>query len=538
MDSVQDVDFLVIGSGIAGLTYALETAQHGSTLVLTKKDRAESNSNYAQGGIAGVLSDGDDVRLHFEDTMVAGAGLCHPDAVEVLVTEGPERIRELMRLGARFSMEMDTSGRTVLALGREGGHSRNRIVHAVDRTGWEMERTLLSAVKECPNLEILEHYFVIDLALSGTDDARCVGAYALHSASGEIRLFRAKAVLLATGGCGQVYKHTTNPAIATGDGVAMAWRAGARVANMEFIQFHPTSLYHPAGKSFLISEAVRGEGGVLRTADGSTFMENYHPLGALAPRDIVARAIHAERMKRGEPCVYLDVTHLPADFVRSRFPTIYDRCMELALDITTQPIPVVPAAHYMCGGVQTDLVGHTSVDGLYAAGEVACTGVHGANRLASNSLLEAMVYGRRAADAAISAVAQRSLLEACPLRQVGDGPTDDEDVLAKKTLLQNVMNDYVGIVRSDHDLVQALETAKGISAWCSDALRTARPDPDLYELSNMSTVAQLIIRSGLLRKESRGLHYTTDYAQTDDLHSKHDTVLDPTAGGAEAARWA
>jgi L-aspartate oxidase len=526
MDSVHDVDFLVIGSGIAGLTYALETAQHGSTLVLTKKDRAESNSNYAQGGIAGVLSDDDDVRLHFEDTMVAGAGLCHPDAVEVLVTEGPARIRELMRLGANFSMETDASGHTMLALGREGGHSRNRIVHAVDRTGWEMERTLLAAIKCCPTLEILEHYFVSDLAVSGDGQRHCVGAYALHAASGDVQLFRAKAVLLATGGCGQVYRHTTNPAIATGDGVAMAWRAGARVANMEFIQFHPTALFHPAGRSFLISEAVRGEGGILRTADSSTFMENYHPLGALAPRDIVARAIHTERLKRGEACVYLDVTHLSADFLRRRFPTIYERCLQLDLDITRQPIPVVPAAHYMCGGVQTDLDGHTGLDGLYAAGEVACTGVHGANRLASNSLLEAMVFGARAARAAIRTAAD-AIAEAAPLPHEGGTRPPSEDVLKQKLLLQSVMNDNVGIVRNDRDLERALMAVKTITAWVDEALLAHRPDPDLYELRNLTQVAELIIRSGLSRKESRGLHYTIDYPAPDDTHWKHDTVLNP-----------
>ncbi len=532
MESVQDVDFLVIGSGIAGLTYALETARHGSTLVLTKKDRAESNTNYAQGGIAGVLTDDDDVRLHYDDTMVAGAGLCHPDAVQALVTEGPARIQELMRLGARFNMEKDSAGRTVLSLGREGGHSRNRIVHAVDRTGWEIERTLLTAVKDWPNLEILEHYFVTDLAVSGDGSRRCVGAYALQTATGEVCLFRAKAVLLATGGCGQVYRHTTNPAIATADGVAMAWRAGARAANMEFIQFHPTSLYHPNGRSFLISEAVRGEGGVLRTADGSTFMENYHPLGALAPRDIVARAIHAERMKRGEPCVYLDVTHLPPGFVRERFPTIYDRCLQLDVDITRQPIPVVPAAHYMCGGVQTDLDGHTTLDGLYAAGEVACTGVHGANRLASNSLLEAMVFGARAAHAATSSVQDGTYADAAPALPVGSGGGERDETLQQKLLLQNVMNDNVGIVRNNLDLSKARGVAEGIAAWTDDALAVRRADADLFEMRNMAQVAQLIIRAALSRKESRGLHYTTDYPETDDAHWKHDTILDPTQIGA------
>ncbi len=523
VDIADSVDFLVIGSGIAGLTFARLVSGHGKTLILTKKNRAESNSNYAQGGIAGVMSDDDDVRLHAEDTLVAGAGLCHPDAVDILVTEGPERIRELMELGAHFSMAAGSGGSPTLSLGREGGHSRNRIIHAADRTGWECERTLLAAVKDSDDLRILEHYFVLDLALN--DCGRCIGAYALDPATGGVHLFRARATLLATGGCGQVYKHTTNPAIATCDGVAMAWRAGANVANMEFIQFHPTALYHPEGHSFLITEAVRGEGGILRTASGETFMEDYHPLGALAPRDIVARAIHAERLKRGEPCVYLDITHLDADFIRERFPTIYERCLALGIDITRQPIPVVPAAHYACGGVQTNLFGQTTVPGLFAAGEAACTGVHGANRLASNSLLEAMVFGHRAANRAVETDSPDED-DPRPRYQnaVGtDSPTAAE-VARLRANLQSVMNDRVGIVRTTADLDAALEAVQSLGVRVRGLESESHPSPELAELSNLTTVAELILRSALRRKESRGLHYTTDYPESIESE-RHDTVL-------------
>jgi L-aspartate oxidase len=528
MQPAHDVDFLVIGSGIAGLTYALQTSRQGSTLILTKKNRAESNSNYAQGGIAGVMAEDDDVRLHAEDTLVAGAGLCHPDAVDILVNEGPERIRELMALGAHFTMESDAEGHTHLALGREGGHSKNRIVHAVDRTGWECERTMLAAAKDAPNLQVLEHYFVVDLAITETDQGRrCFGAYVMAPGSGEIELVRAGAVLLATGGCGRIYKHTTNPAIATGDGVAMAWRAGATIANMEFIQFHPTALFHPEGKSFLITEAVRGEGGILRALDGSTFMENYHPLGALAPRDIVARAIHAERLKRGDDCVHLDITHLDPNFIRTRFPTIYERCLELGLDITKEPIPVVPAAHYACGGVQTDLYGRTNISGLYAAGEVTCTGVHGANRLASNSLLEAMVFGHRAAEKAVEeltgAKELNSRYDTETSRNTGPVPSE-EQLAALRERLQDVMNDYVGIVRNDQALREALRQVDEVAAQAEQLTSSWKLNPDILELKNMAAVAQLIVRSALYRKESRGLHYTTDYPHPDDRW-KHDTIL-------------
>ncbi|MCC6729651.1 MAG: L-aspartate oxidase [Chthonomonadales bacterium] len=523
MPTVREADYLVIGSGIAGLTFALLTSPHGSTVVLTKKNRAESNTNYAQGGIAGVMADDDDIALHAADTLTAGAGLCHPEAVDVLVREGPARIRDLIGLGARFSTAEGSS----LALGREGGHSRNRIVHAVDRTGWECERALLAASKDRPNLEIAEHLLVVDLAMAS---GRCVGAYALNAATGSVELFRAGAVLLAAGGCGRIYAHTTNPRIATGDGVAMAWRAGAAIANMEFIQFHPTTLYHPHGESFLISEAVRGEGGVLRTADGEAFMARYHPLADLAPRDVVARAIHAERLRRDEPCVYLDVTHLDAAFLRARFPTISRRCAALDIDITRQPIPVVPAAHYMCGGVRTDLDGRTTTAGLYAAGEVACTGVHGANRLASNSLLEAMVFGHRAASAATAAGGRRtSHGRAVPasgewlLSAAGAAGAGESEAVAAR--LRSMMDARVGIVRSDADLDAALAEVQCLQARAEQLCRESGLNAEACETRNMTAVARLVVRSALSRRESRGLHYTTDYPGAGGPEWLRDTVL-------------
>lgn len=535
--TVDSVDFVVVGSGIAGLTFVNQTARHFNTLILTKKDRAESNTNYAQGGIAGVISDDDTFEMHAADTHTAGAGLCRHEAVQTLVTEGPDRIRDLIALGARFSTERDRDGSEHLALGREGGHSRNRIVHAVDRTGWECERALLASVRDLPRLRIVEHCLVIDLALADVDGRKtCVGVYALDSSTGDLRLFLARAVVLASGGCGRIYLHTTNPDIATGDGVAMAWRAGAAVANMEFIQFHPTTLYHPHGRSFLISEAVRGEGGILRTADGETFMHRYHPMGELAPRDIVARAIHAERLSRGEPCVYLDITHLGEDFIRHRFPTIHARCMELGLDIAAKPIPVVPAAHYMCGGVETDLDGRTTLPGLFAAGEVACTGVHGANRLASNSLLEAMVFGHRAAQAAIDDASRSGLPDGMAVvdaadvtvrgggLKAGDEAPPPAVLGAARKHLQAVMNDYVGIVRNDRHLMTADSQVRRFQKETRDLLRVSRRHPDIYELRNMADVARLVVRSALARNESRGLHYNTDHPQTDPEQA-HDTVL-------------
>ncbi|MBN1575452.1 MAG: L-aspartate oxidase, partial [Chitinispirillaceae bacterium] len=399
-------DFLVVGSGIAGLCYAIAASRYGSVLMITKKEDSESNTNYAQGGIACVLDPADSFEQHIRDTLTAGCGLCHEGAVRILVEEGPRRIDELIEWGVRFSKDPQRATAHGLHLGKEGGHSASRIVHAHDLTGKEVETTLLRRVKSLPNINLLEHHCAIDLItehhLCGPATGRrsCFGAYVLDIQSGAICPATSKITCLATGGAGQIYLHTTNPAIATGDGVAMAYRAGAVIADMEFMQFHPTTLFHEHADSFLISEALRGYGAILCRADGSTFMEQYHPLKSLAPRDIVARAIDKEMKKTGDPCVYLDIRQAPAGQTKAHFPHIYERCRSYGIDITRDLIPVVPAAHYMCGGVLVDTRGASSIANLYACGEVSCTGVHGANRLASNSLLEALVFSRRAADEA------------------------------------------------------------------------------------------------------------------------------------------
>ncbi len=518
---MQSYDYLVLGSGSAGLSFALRVCQTGRVALVTKKDRTDSNTNWAQGGIAGVMGPDDNTELHVQDTLIAGAGLCHEEAVRVLVSEGPERIRELMEFGARFNREPGGE----LSLGREGGHSRRRIIHTADLTGKEVERTLVEAVRAHPSITVLEHHYAIDLILQ---DGHCCGAYVLDEAGGGVEAYVAPATLLATGGAGQVYQFTTNPPIATGDGVAMAWRAGAEIADMEFIQFHPTSLYHPDAKSFLISEAVRGEGGILRRKDGTAFMAEYDPERKdLAPRDIVARAIDSEIKKTGDECVYLDVTHLAPDEIKSHFPTIYARCLSFGIDITTDWIPVVPAAHYSCGGVRTDLVGRTTIEGLYACGEVACTGVHGANRLASNSLLEALVFGKRAADDALD---RDDLPAGCetvapfPGAAQRVGTLDHTLVEGLRHRLQTVMQKYVGIVRSDSRLQKADAAIEALRAEAKPLFDDHVLADDVLELRNMIEVAGLIIACAQKRKESRGLHFTTDYPQARDSE-RHDTVL-------------
>lgn len=409
---IIDVDVLVLGTGIAGLSFALRASRLGRVALVTKKSDTESNTNYAQGGIAAVVDPNDTFESHIRDTLVAGAFLCHEDAVEILVKEGPDRIRELVEMGVRFTRSRKEGNPNHFDLGREGGHSTRRIVHAADLTGREIERALVAKVKGNFNIRVFEHDHAIDLITDRVGEKLvCRGAHVVDSETGDVMSFRARVTMLATGGLGRVYLHTTNPQIATGDGVAMAFRAGARVANMEFIQFHPTTLYHPGARSFLISEAVRGEGGVLRLKSGETFMERYHEMGCLAPRDVVARAIDAELKKSGDECVYLDVTHLDPEKIREHFPHINETCLSVGVDMTRDWIPIVPAAHYSCGGVVTDTDGRTSIDNLYACGEVSCTGVHGANRLASNSLLEAVVFGKRAADDARARIASTELAD-------------------------------------------------------------------------------------------------------------------------------
>jgi L-aspartate oxidase len=536
-------DFLVIGSGVAGLLFALKVCKYGSVAVITKRDCEESSTKYAQGGIASVMAADDSYDLHIRDTLEAGAGLCNEDAVKLVVEKGPERIRELIELGAQFTLREGNSLRghdniiDVLDLGREGGHSKRRIVHAADFTGAEIVRALVDAVSKNDNIKVYENHIVIDLITMGklnssveigSEDDAVIGAYALERGNGEIKSFLSKITLLATGGAGKVYLYTSNPDIATGDGIAMSYRAGVKIANMEFIQFHPTCLYHPVAKSFLVSEAVRGEGGILRLKDSSTFMENYHPLSCLAPRDIVARAIDFEMKRSGDDCVYLDITHLEGYRIRERFPTIYKNCLSFGIDITKTPISVVPAAHYTCGGVITDLYGKTSIKRLYASGEVACTGVHGANRLASNSLLEALVFSERAASVAFKEMKDTSFdILSVPPWDKGNAVDSDESVVVSNNWdeIRRTMWNYVGIVRSNKRLNRAKRRIDILLEEIREYYWNFIITGDLIELRNIATVADIIIQCAMMRKESRGLHYNIDHPQRDDIHWKRDTVI-------------
>lgn len=521
----KQFDFVVLGSGIAGLTFALDVVSLGTVAVVTKKDRTESNTNWAQGGIAGVMSPDDSFEMHKEDTLIAGAGLCDEEAVEVLVREGPACIRELIDFGVQFDTEIEADGDTVLALTREGGHSRRRIAYHKDMTGREIERALVAQINAHPQISVFEHHIGIDFAKS-LDETEICGVYVLDTENGDIDTFLAKrAVMLATGGCGCVYTHTTNPSIATGDGFAMAFRAGARVANMEFIQFHPTTLYYPGSRSFLISEAVRGEGGILRDKNGRAFMKDYDERASLAPRDIVARAIDAEMKRQNAPCMYLDITHKPSAEIKERFPTIYARCLSFGIDMTKEPIPVVPAAHYACGGVITDLWGQTNLPRLFASGEVTCTGVHGANRLASNSLVEGLVFSARAARfLQEGSDGPEAACDDVPPFRPYRGRVQIAETEALKRRIQTAMTKYVGIVRSDERLAKAEAALDIIAEEVDELYATCRPTVDLLELRNLYLTAQLIIRSAQARKESRGLHYTTDYPELVEAE-RHNTVL-------------
>ncbi len=526
----HEYDFLIIGSGAAGLTYALKVADYGRVCIITKKEKSEANTNYAQGGIAAVMLPDDSLEKHTRDTLIAGAGLCNQAAVEQIVREGPAMISELTQMGAHFSK---SDGR--LDLGREGGHSQNRIVHAADTTGREIERVLLDQVHHHPNISINEHHFAIELITEHhlgrqvtryDEDIHCFGAYVLDIETNRVDVYLAGATLLASGGSGQVYLHTTNPDVATGDGVAMAYRAKARVANMEFFQFHPTTLFLPEAGSFLISEAVRGHGGILRNKKGKAFMKWYDERGDLAPRDIVARSIDDQLKKSGEECVYLDVTHLDSGDIQTRFPHIYKTCLSYGIDITREFIPVVPAAHYQCGGVLTDLDGQTSIKGLYACGEVACTGVHGANRLASNSLLEAIVFANHAAKAAVNYGKPDALDAAIPeWDESGTFDTAEWILISHNRLeLKQIMWDYVGIVRSNHRLERAFRRTKLLYDEVEDFYARNRVSVPLCELRNMIVVSYLIIRSALQRHESRGLHFTTDYPESNEAEKRFTLV--------------
>jgi L-aspartate oxidase len=529
---MKQFDYLVLGSGIAGLFFALKVAPRGRVAIITKKDRAESNTNYAQGGIASVTSKEDSFELHVRDTLQAGAGLCNEAVVRKIVSEGPERIQELIELGMKFSEREDPRnlGTQELDLGKEGGHSKRRILHAKDVTGREIERALLNAVSQQPNIQVFENHVAIDLITSQklgyVGENRCLGVYVLDKKSGKVWTFIAPTTLLATGGCGKVYLYTTNPDIATGDGVAMAYRAGAAIANMEFIQFHPTCLFHPKAKSFLISEAVRGEGGVLKTVEGVEFMDGAHPLKSLAPRDIVARAIDSEMKKSGADCVLLDITHKPAEFVRERFPNIYQTCLRYGIDITKEPIPVVPAAHYQCGGVVTSVDGETEIAGLYAVGEVACTGLHGANRLASNSLLEALVCAHRAA-LCVEAKPLPPVELKIPVWQSGNAHNPDEMVVVSHNWdeIRRCMWDYVGIVRTNKRLQRAQSRLANLQQEIHEYYWNFIVTSDLLELRSIATVAEVIVRSALQRPESRGLNYNLDYPDPNPDWAQRDTVV-------------
>jgi L-aspartate oxidase len=536
-DRMKKYDVLIVGSGLAGMSLALRLAATQKVALLTKHELLDAASAWAQGGIAAVLGADDSPEDHIRDTHIAGAGLCKDDAVRFVVENGRHAIEWLVEQGVPFTR--DESNQSELHLTREGGHSRRRIAHADDATGRAVQKTLVSQLKEHPNIEVLEHHIVIDLITSkklkrlDQDQVnRCYGAYALNNKTGGVLTINSRFTAIATGGAGKVYLYTTNPDVATGDGVAMGWRAGCRVANMEFMQFHPTCLYHPAAKSYLISEAVRGEGGLLRLPDsndkskaGERFMPGHDDRAELAPRDIVARAIDYEMKKRGLDFVYLDISHKPAEFLLSHFPNIYEKCLSLGIDITRDPIPIVPAAHYTCGGLLTDLHGRTDVANLYALGEVSCTGLHGANRLASNSLLECLVFSE-------AVVAD---ISAAPIQSIPDLPAwdesrvthADEEVIISHNWdeLRRFMWDYVGIVRTDKRLERAMHRINLLRDEIHEYYANFRVSNDLIELRNLVQTAELIVRCAMSRKESRGLHYSTDYPNT--LPDARDTVMTP-----------
>lgn len=521
-------DVLIIGSGAAGLTLALKLSASLRVAVLSKAELTDASTFYAQGGVAAVMDETDSTAAHVADTLIAGAGLCHEDAVEFTVENGPDAIRWLIQQGVSFTLDDHEQPH----LTREGGHSHRRILHAADATGRAISTTLVSRVRECANVELLENRVAVDLITSQKlglpGENRVLGAYVLHTPTGEVEVFRAKFVALATGGASKAYLYTSNPDIATGDGIAMAWRAGCRVANLEFNQFHPTCLYHPLAKSFLITEAMRGEGAVLRLPSGERFMPRFDERAELAPRDIVARAIDYEMKRLGIRCVYLDITHKSPEFITSHFPNIYQKCLEFGIDITRDPIPVVPAAHFTCGGVMVDLASRTDIANLYAIGETSFTGLHGANRMASNSLLECFVFAMAAAKDIQEKASTQAEPPALPAWDASKVRNPDEDVVILHNWeeLRRFMWDYVGIVRTDKRLTRALRRVELLKSEIQEYYSNYFISTNLIELRNLVLVAELIIRCAQLRKESRGLHYTLDYPEPAPVAA--DSILNPS----------
>jgi L-aspartate oxidase len=526
-------DVLIIGSGAAGLAAALGVAGHGRVALLSKGELPAGSTLWAQGGIAAVLDDEDHVDAHVADTVAAGAGLCHEGAVRYTVERGADAVGWLVDQGVAFDRETGTDGvdNGRFHLTQEGGHGHRRIVHAADATGSAVETTLVGRVKQHPDIEIFEGHVAVDLIIRekiGLPGSGCIGAYVLNLATGAVDVFEAPFVILATGGASKVYLYTSNPDGSTGDGIAMAWRAGCRVGNMEFNQFHPTCLYHPEAKSFLVSEALRGEGGRLLLPDGSRFMDRFDERAELAPRDVVARAIDHEMKRLGADCLYLDVTHLPDEKIASHFPNIRRRCLDFGIDITKEPIPVVPAAHYTCGGIATDLEGRTDVPGLYAVGECAFTGLHGANRMASNSLLECVVFARAASEDVVARLADAETPPDVPGWDESQVTDSDEDVVISHNWdeLRRFMWDYVGIVRTNKRLERAAHRIALLRGEIQEYYSNYKVSADLIELRNLALVADLIIQSAQSRRESRGLHYTLNYPQTSP--AARDTVLTPS----------
>jgi L-aspartate oxidase len=533
MNFSSNFDVLVIGTGGAGLSLALKLANHSMRIAVLSKFALTSGSTfYAQGGISAVFDAEDSIESHIDDTLDAGAGLCNPDIVRMTVSHGKKSILWLRQQGVVFSEHKSKSGEIRLHLNREGGHSHRRIVHTADATGKAVSLSLIDRAREHSDIELFEHHNVVELITSASSEnnsRQVTGAYVLDAKSQKVKTFCARVVVLATGGASKVYLYSTNPQSATGDGIALAWRAGCRVSNMEFMQFHPTCLYHPNAQSFLISEAVRGEGGKLVLPDGTGFMQHFDSRLELAPRDIVARAIDHEIKKRGIDCVFLDISHKPKDFILKHFPTIYEQCLKFDIDITKQPIPVVPAAHYTCGGVLTDSYARTDISNLYAIGEVASTGLHGANRMASNSLLECLVFAERASEDILQKLAAIQFADGISEWDESKVSDSDEEVVVSHNWdeLRRFMWDYVGIVRSDKRLHRALSRVELLKKEIGEYYGNFRVTSDLLELRNLVIVAELIIRSALQRKESRGLHFTLDYPETDNSKPARNTILIP-----------